>query len=102
MAPPVWLAWARKEYPQQRNERPTPYIRRLHGLMQNGRQRDGGLDVRNLPGPLLRSSQSRPTSCTKSAQVSDALFKLLRFYACTILYNCTFDPYIFPPASSAA
>ena len=34
MAPKVWLAWARKEYPQQRNERPTPYIRRLHGLME--------------------------------------------------------------------
>ena len=34
MGPTKWLAWARKEYPQQRNERPTPYIRRLHGLME--------------------------------------------------------------------
>ena len=32
--PKAWLAWALKEYPQQRNERPTPYISRLHGLMQ--------------------------------------------------------------------
>jgi hypothetical protein len=31
----AWLAWARTEYPKQRNERPTAYIRRLHGLMQN-------------------------------------------------------------------
>ena len=34
LEPKAWLAWARKEYPKQRNERPTPYIRRLHGLMQ--------------------------------------------------------------------
>ena len=34
MEPKIWLAWARKKYPQQRNERPTAYIRRLHGLMQ--------------------------------------------------------------------
>ena len=34
LEPKVWLAWAREEYPQQRNERSTPYIRRLHGLMQ--------------------------------------------------------------------
>ena len=33
--PDAWLAWARTEYPKQRNERPTAYIRRLHGLMQN-------------------------------------------------------------------
>jgi hypothetical protein len=34
LEPKAWLAWARKEYPQQRNERPSSYIRRLHGLMQ--------------------------------------------------------------------
>ena len=34
LGPGDWQAWARKEYPQQRNERPTRYIRRLHGLMQ--------------------------------------------------------------------
>ena len=34
MGPKDWLAWARKTYPQRRNERPTPYIRRLHGLME--------------------------------------------------------------------
>ena len=34
MGPKDWIAWARKEYPQQRNEQPTPYIRRLHGLME--------------------------------------------------------------------
>ena len=32
--PKAWLSWARKEYPKEQNERPTPYIRRLHGLMQ--------------------------------------------------------------------
>jgi hypothetical protein len=34
LEPKAWLAWALKEYPQQRKERPTPYTRRLHGLMQ--------------------------------------------------------------------
>jgi hypothetical protein len=34
LEPKAWLAWARKEYPQQRNERPGAYIRRLLGLMQ--------------------------------------------------------------------
>jgi hypothetical protein len=32
--PKDWLAWARKEYPKQRNEKSTDYIRRLHGLME--------------------------------------------------------------------
>jgi hypothetical protein len=30
----AWLAWALKEYPKQRNELPTHYISRLHGLME--------------------------------------------------------------------
>jgi hypothetical protein len=30
----AWLAWALKEFPKLRNERSTPYISRLHGLMQ--------------------------------------------------------------------
>ena len=30
----AWLAWALKEYPKQRNELLTPYISRLHGLME--------------------------------------------------------------------
>jgi hypothetical protein len=34
LEPKVWLDRALKEYPKQRNERPTAYIRRLHGLMQ--------------------------------------------------------------------
>jgi hypothetical protein len=34
LEPKAWLDRARKEYPKQRNERPTAYIRRLHGLMQ--------------------------------------------------------------------
>lgn len=34
LEPKNWLAWARKEYPKQRNERPTDYTRRLHDLMQ--------------------------------------------------------------------
>ena len=32
--PEDWLVWAIKKYPKQRNERPTSYIRRLHGLME--------------------------------------------------------------------
>jgi hypothetical protein len=34
LEPKVWLAWALKEHPEQQNERSTPYIRHLHGLMQ--------------------------------------------------------------------
>jgi hypothetical protein len=34
LEPKAWLDRARKENPKQRNERPTAYIRRLHGLMQ--------------------------------------------------------------------
>ena len=34
MKPKVWLAKVRKEYPQQKNEQPTAYARRLHPLMQ--------------------------------------------------------------------
>ena len=34
MGPDEWQAWARKEYPQQRNEKPIAYLPRLHGLMQ--------------------------------------------------------------------
>ena len=34
LEPKAWLAWALKKYPKQRNERPTPYISRLHGLME--------------------------------------------------------------------
>jgi hypothetical protein len=30
----AWLAWALKEFPKLRKERSTPYISRLHGLMQ--------------------------------------------------------------------
>jgi hypothetical protein len=30
----AWLAWALKEFPKLRNERSTPYISRLHGLME--------------------------------------------------------------------
>ena len=32
--PKGWLAWARKEFPKQRNERSGDYTRRLHGLME--------------------------------------------------------------------
>ena len=34
MEPKAWLAEVRKEYPQQQNERPAAYARRLHALMQ--------------------------------------------------------------------
>ena len=34
LEPKAWLAWACEKYPKQRNERSIPYIRRLHGLMQ--------------------------------------------------------------------
>jgi hypothetical protein len=34
LEPKAWLDRALKEHPKQRNERPTAYIRRLHGLMQ--------------------------------------------------------------------
>ena len=34
MGPKDWLAWARNEYRQQRNERPNAYISRLHDLME--------------------------------------------------------------------
>jgi hypothetical protein len=35
LGPKEWLGWALKEYPPERNERPTDYIKRLHGYMQN-------------------------------------------------------------------
>jgi hypothetical protein len=34
LEPKAWLAWACEKYPKRQNERATPYVRRLHGLMQ--------------------------------------------------------------------
>ena len=69
MGPKVWLAWARKEHPRQRNEEPTDYIRRLHALMQEADVTEVWT-FENLAAPLLRSSQNRSDKLRKSAQNS--------------------------------
>ena len=97
MGPEDWLVWARKEYPQQRNERPTSYISRLHGLMEKADNVTYAWKLKT--SGTATTKQSKPTNrCTKKSLSLRALFELLRFYACTFLYNCTFGSYIFPPA----
>ena len=94
LEPKAWLAWARKEYPKQQNERSIAYIRRLHGLMQKADNVTEVWEYENFRRRYYEAVKADQSSCAKSAQVSARCLSccgFMRVQKCAnALLICTF------------